>query len=172
MSWRELFVAAYFRHQLEVHETWWGFKVSEKIVLTVMPVVITILAVCIIVRTGRFLREKFSLYKRIHKKEAYEQEEDLREKCTIVRTKKERKNLYPFLNPAEKIRYLCRRYIEEQTQGTQGQDKLLKHVTIREWSEGAGKRELADIYEKARYSGEKCTKADVKRLRNYISGFH
>ena len=75
-----------------------------------------------------------------------------------------------FFSPEEQIRKSCRRLIEKAELGEDAHD-LIKGETIREKltrlfpeKEKEGK-ELASLYEKARYAADRCSHQEAKRAR-------
>lgn len=93
---------------------------------------------------------------------------DIREKCQIEKQRKaERKTLFSFWAPEERIRKIYRRQVlagKEQLIGDLPQERL-EYLTAGECGEGLDQHVLAEVYEKARYSQEECTAEDVRKIR-------
>lgn len=80
--------------------------------------------------------------------------------------KKEKKGL--FLNDTQKVRRMYQKKIlsdKEFIKNEKSHNKKMQATTAREYSEYINNMTIADIYEKARYSGQPCDKEDVKRMK-------
>lgn len=92
---------------------------------------------------------------------------DIRETCTIEKTKKEESNWFAFLNNREKIRKLYRKRVLKNKVAIIGDMaiKNLEYMTAKECCDIFSAAQLKKGYEKARYSAEEITSDDVRTAK-------
>lgn len=91
---------------------------------------------------------------------------DLREKCGIEKeAQKKSQGLFSTLSPRERVRKLYKKRLPAAAARTQGQDSLGVR-TAREWERTLSLEGMAEVYEKARYSDQEITGADVKKMKD------
>lgn len=92
---------------------------------------------------------------------------DFREKCEIVKDKdKKISGLFTALSPRERIRKLYKKKLTAATARMDAGDKSgLGLYTAREWERKLEVNGMAELYERARYSDQEITGADVKRMK-------
>lgn len=139
--------------------------ILEKAIFTIVPILLIIGCCFALVRFILFLRKNFSKKRARTVEEAIEEQPDIREKLDSRKEKKIQRNFSVFLNPAEKIRRIYKQKIQakHKSLAAKGAAHPISVYTARECGRLFSEEQLALIYEKARYSNEKCTKEDVKR---------
>lgn len=143
--------------------------VLERVVMLLAVVAFVILLYKLTRRLVRFLREHIHRQLGIKAKEQASVM-DVREKCDIQRrtTHRSRKDFRLFPSAARRIRQLYRkRTIASVHQLTSsGSREDLKNMTAAECAAILSARNMADIYEKARYSNESCEAEDIKQMKD------
>jgi len=96
---------------------------------------------------------------------------DIREDCTIEKTKKEGNNWFSFLNNREKIRKIYRKQVLNNKTAIIGdlEAEDLEYMTAKECCDKIAAEQLKKRYEKARYSVEEITSDDVKAAKSGIN---
>lgn len=152
---------------MEPSEPFWLWQVLEKILTAALLIVTVVILFKGIVSLFRYLKGRLAGRVEI-KDETLESVVDVREKCGFERTRQERRPFMAFLSPAERIRRIYKKKIwtNRMVLAPGGDTSLLGILTARECGRRLENEELADIYEKARYSGEECTTEDVRAVRN------
>lgn len=92
---------------------------------------------------------------------------DFREKVQIERIQKEKGSVFSFFQPRDRIRRIYKKEIWAMRWKITREDasEVLKKMTARECGEKAERKELAQIYEKARYSQYECTSEDIREAK-------
>ncbi len=92
---------------------------------------------------------------------------DVRESCTIEKTKKEGSNWFLFLNNGEKIRKIYRKQVLKHKTAIIGDLRTddLEYMTAKECCDKFAAEHLKKMYEKARYSAEEITSDDVRAAK-------
>lgn len=155
--------------QIEQKEAGWYWEVLQNIIMVIVPIVLFCFLCVGIVKGIQLIKERLNkkLVLKLDKEKIKEGSIDIREKCE--RKKKEKKEkpsfLFAFLQPNERIRYLFKqKVLKNRIKLVQeGEKKSLLYYTARECGSLLLEEQLVQVYEKARYSGEKCTKEDVKK---------
>jgi len=157
-------------------EPWIGWVLLEYLIMLALIVGAAILAILLLRRFVRFLMgvlQKGREFKDITTGESV----DVREKCEITEKKsgkKERKKLFAFLEPREKIRriykgkvtaYQPRPLMDTQKKKRRYEKEKLPCFTAREMEYEMDSKPFAKLYEKARYSQLECTAEDVKQMK-------
>lgn len=149
----------------EMGDPLWLWVLLERILLTVLAVAAAAAFVLALARLVRFLlsrmRENISL-----EQSRLDSVGDVRERCGIEREHTRHRAFFSFPTPAERIRRLYKKRIlaEKQAILQDGETKRLETLTARECGLRIDADVLVQLYEKARYSAEECTKEDVKRI--------
>ncbi len=93
---------------------------------------------------------------------------DIRETCTIEKTKKEGSNWFSFLNNREKIRKIYRKQVLKNKTAIIGDldAEDLKYMTAKECCDKFAAEQLKKMYEKARYSAEEIVSSDVREAKS------
>lgn len=159
--------------QIEESEPWWGFVLLEKILMTIMPFVLLAVVAYLVYQGIKALHQRF--LDRIGDKKADLDEadvSDIRESFVKKKQQREKKQIRIFKTPSERIRQLYRDYISANRQviAEQKGQNALEALTARQCGSYLKKEQLADIYEKAKYSSQECDKEDIKRIRRIIKG--
>ena len=138
-----------------------------------IAVVIFLAAACYkAVRKGiAYLREHFRR-ERIEIGRADDAVFDVREKCDVDSRKRKKKvhQIFRALSPSERIRrYFKKRVLSEKKRfGQEDASSMLSRYTARECADKIGVPDLADFYEKARYSKEGAVFEDVKKMKQTL----
>ncbi len=113
------------------------------------------------------------LWKRFHKTSKEDEKKinseiDIRETCTIEKTKKEGNNWFSFFNNREKIRKIYRKQVLKNKTAIVGtlSAEDLEYMTAKECCDKFAAEQLKEMYEKARYSAEEITSYDVRAAKS------
>lgn len=150
----------------EPAEPFFLWKLLEKLAFLLIYCAIIALAVFCIYKLITFLYEHFQRTV-VHEQAVLEAGADIREKCQVERPKKERRFLLGRLDARERIRRIYKKEIwaERRRLAAEDQQELLRVLTAKECGQRLDRQQLAQIYEKARYSDRECTAEDVKKAR-------
>ncbi len=155
---------------LEAGEAGLLWQVLEKIALVILVTGLITLAVYGLYRLAKLLYERFSVVA-LPEEQGVLSRTDLREKCSIEKREQSgrgRVRVFGLLNAQERIRRIYKKTVWN------GRNMLVREgdtaeclntMTARECGQRLSRAELAEIYEKARYSGETCTAEDVRKAR-------
>lgn len=154
---------------MEEAEPFFLWQLLEKLVIVLMYCAVIALAIFCIYKLITFLHEHFQR-RMIPLDASLEAGADVREKCQVERRRKERRSLFEGLGAAERIRRIYKKEIwsERKRLVPEDQPGLLRTLTPGECGKRLDRRQLTQIYEKARYSDRECTAEDVKRAREKI----
>ena len=115
------------------------------------------------------------LWKGFHKDAAKDEKKittgiDIREACTIEKTKKEGNNWFSFLNNREKIRKIYRKQVLKNKTAIIGDlnTEDLGYMTAKECCDRFSAEQLKKMYEKARYSEAEITSEDVRAAKSGV----
>lgn len=149
----------------EAGETGLLWQILDKIIMTVVPLLFILLLCYGLFRLIKLLRERFRGKQDLMRERGIENSRDIREKYEAEKKMKTHRDFFAFLNPAERIRHIYKQKIwaNRNSLAAKGDYGLLQIYTARECGNLLSEELLAQTYEKARYSQEKCTKDDVKR---------
>jgi len=153
------------------------WKVLEVVAVVAVLVLFVGLLIKAIIKLIAFVRKAMQRKVRTHD-ETLAQVQDVREKCTPIRKKNDKKQGLDFLHmldSKERIRRIYKKKVNtykplslEDTRKRQRRaydpDKP-ELYTAREMQLEMGTQAFADIYEKARYSNDICSGQDVKRMK-------
>lgn len=150
---------------LEMGEPGLFWVILEKTALTILPIALIALLCFAIIRCIKILKALFRKKRALHEEISADDSLDIREKYEIKKEKEARKEPFVFLNPTQRIRriYKQRIWAKRERITTKENAYLLSTYTARECGNLLFEEQLAQIYEKARYSGVTCTKEDVKK---------
>lgn len=160
----------------EARETFFLWVVLENIAIIVFFCGLAYLILRLLLRIIRFIRERMKRERSTYKPQTWEKVYDVREKCSLEKTKKKGgRTLLSRLSAEERVRKLYKNHIESaakrlslQPGSRENTDPALR--TAREWSGLLGEEELAPLYEKARYSGEEITAEELRRMKDVCKG--
>lgn len=145
------------------------WEILEKIFMAAFFVAAAVLLLWLLRKLIHFLIERFNR-KTTAQTVILKNGTDVHEKCQIEKQRKaERKSMFAFLKPRERIRKIFRKQVlagKKQLIGEQSEE-CLGYLTARECGEGLQQQILTEVYEKARYSSEECTLEDIRRLKKY-----
>ena len=135
----------------------------EKLIFILFCIAIFVAILYIVRKMYCFLQANFFAGKRIETPNL-DSRQDIREKCTLERTRKTGRHRSLFLNNREKIRRLYRNKMLKNKWSLIGDKDVrqLRHMTAAECCEKLSEDTLRHAYEKARYSPEKITGEDVR----------
>lgn len=154
---------------LEPGDGFWLWQVLEYIIIFVLFVLFAIVLIKCFISLFRLLLEKLKQSHSIRQEVSFDEVVEVREKCEIIRDNQWKKDFrFWNLNPADRIRQLYKKKILSLQSGLAGdkQHRKLNLFTARECGRILEREELAYLYEKARYSQEKCNSEDVKRMKS------
>lgn len=152
---------------LEVGETFWLWSILEEALEILVMIGLVFALIKGLLFLFKFIRNKMVGLQRKNDNYSDEKVIDVREKCDIVKQKGHSLKL-PFwaTDPRERIRQMYKkRILSSRKLLAGGSDSALKQYTARESAQMLECEQLADIYEKARYSQEECNYEDVKRMK-------
>lgn len=151
----------------EATEPFWLWKVLEYLAMVILAVVICGLVVLSLVKLFQLIRQYLNL--RLQKEHAVDGEEtcDFREKCELEHnTERKRQSLFSALSPHERIRKLYKKKLLASAPQLPEEDRNRMGIyTAKEWERKLETRGMSALYERARYSGQEMTGADVKRMK-------
>ncbi|MDE5597383.1 MAG: hypothetical protein K2J04_06085, partial [Lachnospiraceae bacterium] len=150
---------------LEMGEPGLFWVVLEKVTMTIFPIAIACLLCFALFQFIKMIKERFRKKRILDEETGGESIRDIRETYEIKKEKGKQKDIFAFLNPAERIRriYKQRIWTKRSALTAKGNDHPLHTYTARECGLLLSENELAFVYEKARYSDAKCTRDDVKK---------
>lgn len=152
----------------ELGESFWLWEVLEYGIIMGLFVLVVFLLIKTIVFFIKFIKSKLGILHHDVQETSEKTVVDIREKCDIIKSQ-EWKMRFPFLpqNAKERIRHLYKkRILSSRSSFSQDGKTLLNQYTARESGRILDRKELAIIYEKARYSNMECDSEDVKRMRD------
>ena len=152
---------------MEFTETFWFWNVLEYVIEFVFLALFIFVLIKLTLFLIRFIKAKLKGFSNDKSKASEEEVIDIREKCDIVKNQR-RSRSFSFLNlsPTEKIRSCYKkRILASRSDFPEDGESRLKLYTARESGKILNRANLADIYEKARYSNEECDNEDVKRMK-------
>lgn len=137
--------------------------ILEKLIFILFCIAIFAAILYIAKKMYRFLQANFYAGKRMEAPDL-DSRQDVREKCTLERTRKTGRHRSLFLSNREKIRRLYRNKMLKNKWSLIGNKEVrqLEHMTAAECCEKLSEDALRKAYEKARYSPEKITGEDVR----------
>lgn len=145
----------------------------EAIVAVAMVCGMVYLVVKGLVLLVKFIRKQFGEDFTRKQKIARDYEMDVREKCAIEkkREQKEKRSVFGFLTPAERVRKLYKKKVLassfDLSGGLKGENSpKLELLTARECAGKLQIESMADLYEKARYSDQEITRENVRQMRD------
>ena len=147
----------------EAHIFW---IILEKILMAAVGIGFILLIVFAIVKGYQYLWTAF--HKAGNQKEAEVQDgQDIRERCTIEKSKNASLQFFSFLNNRDKIRRVYRKRVLKSKDSIIGDlhSGELEYLTAKECCEKISADGLRAIYEKARYSEEQITAEDVRMVK-------
>lgn len=149
----------------EAGETGLIWQILDKIIMIAVPALFLFLFCSALYRLIKLLRERFRMKQSYLSAYGTDNSRDIREKYEEERKTDARKDFFAFLNPAERIRRIYKQKIwtNRSRLTAKGDYGRLLTYTARECGELLSEQRLAQVYEKARYSREKCTIEDVKK---------
>ncbi|MCM1189058.1 MAG: hypothetical protein NC541_07145 [bacterium] len=158
----------------EAEETFWLWRVLEFLFTAALVCVFFYLVIKALIRFIRFLRRFFlgGLLRRETEANT-EAATDVREKCTPSKQKRRAGGGLSFSlrDPAFRVRRLYKKTVlSDALPGDKSDSRLFSRLTAREWEGRLHLDGMAEIYEKARYSGKKTTAEDVRRMKAVCSG--
>lgn len=147
--------------------------ILEKIMFVAVPLLLLALLCFGIFRFIKMLWEQFRQRRALSEALSDESSGDIREKYEIKKEKGVQKDIFAFLTPSERIRriYKQRVWAKRANLTSNENDKsgnnvhALNTYTARECGSLISEEQLAKVYEKARYSGVKCTKEDIRKAK-------
>lgn len=157
-------------------ETFWLWEVLEPLIFIVFICICAYGLIKAMKALVRFLREKFgSRPAKGGLNTGQESVYDIREKCIIEKRESAGKEagLFQRFSPLERIRRLYKkRVLSSMTGGSKDRDReALNYMTARECGDRLALPDMADIYERARYSGGEATVEDVRQMKLACSGY-
>lgn len=157
---------------LEMGEPGLFWVILEKAALTILPIALLSLLCFAIFRCIKILKELFRKKRALHEEISADDNLDIREKYEVKKEKAARKEPFAFLNPTQRIRRIYKQRIWAKREHIAAKENayLLNTYTARECGNLLFEEQLAQIYEKARYSDVKCTKEDVKKAAGKAAG--
>lgn len=150
---------------MEMGEPGLFWVILEKTVLTIIPIVIVCLLCFALFQGIKNILKIFRKKREVNQEMSDENTIDIREAYEIKKEKEKQKDFFAFLSPTERIRRIYKQRIWAKRANLTGKEnaRSLNTYTARECGNLLSESQLALIYEKARYSNMKCTKADVKK---------
>lgn len=146
-------------------ESFWLWEVLEHVMMAAF--VIALLAGAGVLLWKLFkLIQKYMTFR--YQEEGVETSEafDLREKCGIEKdTQRKAQGLFSALSPRERVRKLYKKRLSAAARAQAQDGSGLDARTAREWARTLSLDGMADIYEKARYTDQEISNADVKRMK-------
>lgn len=147
--------------------------ILERIMFVAVPLLLFVLLCFGIRQFIKFFREQFRQRRSQLEVLSSESKGDIREKYEVKKEKGAKKDFFAFLSPTERIRRIYKQRVwekrEKLTPDGRGNDSqnanLLNTYTARECGSLLSEEQLANVYEKARYSGVKCTKEDIRKAK-------
>lgn len=148
-------------------ETGWFWNVLEYVMYIALAIALAYVAVMLLIKLYCFVQKQ--MRQTIVKKEETEEEVfDVHEKI-VLSTKRKTPLSNPFeqLEPAARIRRMYRKKLltSENLLVREHNTEQLGRLTARECEKILDAKEMASVYEKARYSQAECNGEDVKRMR-------
>lgn len=147
----------------EAGEHGWFGSFFETIILIVGALIV----IRLLVYGIRYLWQEFNNNSEKEEK-TFNRSIDIRETCTIEKSKKETNNWFSFLNNREKIRKIYRKQVLKNKTAIIGNLSAedLGYLTARECCDKFSAEQLQKMYEKARYSVEEIVLGDVKAAKS------
>lgn len=150
---------------MEMGEPGLLWQILEKVIGILVPVLLLLLFGRFLFRLIKMISERFRQKKLITNGTAIDNSRDIREKYETKKERKAQKDFWAFLDPTKKIRRLYKQRVWTKRENLINKEssRPLGAYTARECGSLLREEQLALIYEKARYSGDECTREDFKR---------
>lgn len=154
-----------FLQKMELNETSWLWRVLEYVFWIILLLVLLTALVVLIRGLIRYLQKIVLL--RIHLPMIGDEEAfDIREKCDEGGRERKRPKRFGPLSYGDRIRRLYKKKLLSCTGQMTPQDSgRLGIYTAREWEDKLSTQGMADIYERARYTGQEMTAEDLSKMR-------
>lgn len=161
----ELSPAAPASMALEAGEPGLFWQILEKVIGILVPVLLLLLLGLFLFRFIKMMCERFRHKKLFVNGVSADNSRDIREKYEMKKEEKAQRGFWTFLNPTERIRRIYKQRIwAKRGNLLNGENaRQLNTYTARECGSLLQEEQLARIYEKARYSGEECTREDIRK---------
>lgn len=155
---------------LEPGEAGLFWQILEKVIGFLVPVLLLLLLGLFLFRFIKMVCERFRQKKIFMKSLSTDNTRDIREKYEIKKETRTQRGFFAFLNPTERVRriYKQRVWAKRGSLINKENTRLLRTYTARECGNLLCEEQLAIVYEKARYSGDECTREDVKRASGKV----
>lgn len=155
---------------LEMGEPGLFWQILEKVIAILVPALLLLLFGSFLVRFFKMVCERFRRKKLFTESSAIENGRDIREKFEKKEEKKVQKDFWAFLDPTKRIRRLYKQRVWTKRESLINQEdaRSLGVYTARECGSLLHEEQLSLVYEKARYSGEECTRDDYKKAAGKI----
>ncbi|MCM1154871.1 MAG: hypothetical protein NC392_05855 [Roseburia sp.] len=142
------------------------WKILEKVIGILIPVLLLLLFGLFLLRFIKMIYERFRENRLFAPASATDSGRDIHERYEVKKEKKNQKRFLAFLNPTERIRRIYRQRIWARRESLMHNEasRPLGAYTARECGRLLAEEPLSRIYEKARYSGEECTREDLKKI--------
>lgn len=140
--------------------------ILEKLVMIAMAVAFAALIIWAIYSLIKFLHDRFQ-GRILFDQEEPENVTDVREKCEVERRQSKKRSFFGFLSTKERIRRIYKKEVwaGRWQLAKDGSPEVLRRLTAKECGEGLSRADMAQVYEKARYSQEECTSEDIRRAK-------
>ena len=140
--------------------------ILEKLVMIAMAVAFAALIIWAIYSLIKFLHDRFQS-RILTQEEELENTTDIREKCEIERHQSKKHSFFGFLSTKERIRRIYKKEVwaGRWQLAKDGSPEVLRRLTAKECGDGLSRADMAQVYEKARYSQEECTSEDIRRAK-------
>lgn len=140
--------------------------ILEKIVVVIAAAAIIAVLIAIVVSVWRALWNGFHQVRTGKPKKEAVENGDLREQCEIIGSRKSFDQVLHFFDNREKARRMYKKYILKRKKEIIGVQETgeLNFITAGACCDRLKKKELLQVYEKARYTEEKITTEDLKRM--------
>ncbi len=141
--------------------------ILEKILMIAMVLAFVALLVWLVYSLFKFLYHRFNSRLLLTEDEVVGDIKDVREKCGLDRVLRDKRSYVSLLSTRERIRRIYKKEVwaGRWKLAKGGSPSLLNRLTARECGEGLARKNLAEVYEKARYSEAECTLQDIRRAK-------
>lgn len=155
---------------MELGEPGLFWQILDKIMGILIPILLLALFGLFLFRFIKMISERFRQKKLFTRSTTIDNSRDIREKYEQKKEKKIQRDFWAFLDPAKRIRrlYKQRVWAKHGSFINRENPRQLSTYTARECGSLLCEEQLSLVYEKARYSGEECTREDVKRAAGKI----
>lgn len=149
---------------MEMGEPGLLWQILEKAIGILVPVLLLLLFGRFLFRFIKMISERFRRKKLFTNGTAIDNTRDIREKYETKKERKAQKDFWAFLDPTKRIRRLYKQRVWTKRENLINKEssRPLGAYTARECGSLLREEHLALIYEKARYSGNECTREDYK----------